>query len=58
MEKPWVMAPMEKTLMEKALWTQWNMFSWFIAPMDKAWFYGRLFFKEIIVMVKDKKTTA
>ena len=33
------MAPMEYT-------------SWFIAPMEKAWFYERFFIK--VVMVKDK----
>ena len=26
--------------------------SWFIAPMEKAWFYERFFIK--VVMVKDK----
>ena len=31
------------------------MSSWFIAPMEKPWFYERLFFKEIIGMVKDEK---
>ena len=31
------------------------MSSWFTAPMEKAWFHVRLFFEEIIVMVKDKK---
>ena len=44
MEKAWFMAPMDKEL-----WPQWNIPSYFIAPMEKAWFY------EIIVMVKDKK---
>ena len=29
--------------------------AWFITPTEKAWFYIRLFFKLIIVMVKDKK---
>ena len=37
--------------------------SWFIASMEKAWFYERLFIKAVIVndknvMVKDKTTTA
>ena len=41
--------------MRKALWTQGNIVSWFIAPMEKAWFYKRLFFEVVIVMVKDKK---
>ena len=34
---------------------QWNIPSLAIAPMQKAWFYERLFFKVVIVMVKDKK---
>ena len=46
----WFMTPMEK-----ALWPQWNTPSWFIAPMEKAWFYERLFFEVVIVMMKDKK---
>ena len=37
------------------LWPQWNTPSWFIAPMEKAWFYERLFFEVVIVMMKDKK---
>ena len=44
MEKSWFMAPMDK-----ALRPQWNIPSYFIDPMEKVWFY------EIIVMVKDKK---
>ena len=35
--------------MDKELWPQWNIPSYFIGLMEKAWFY------EIIVMVKDKK---
>ena len=31
---------------------QRNIPLWFIAYMDKAWFYQRLFFEEEIVMVK------
>ena len=34
---------------------QENVASWFIAPMDKARFYKRLFFEVVIVMVKEKK---
>ena len=41
--------------MEKALWPQENVTSWFIAPMEKARFYKRLFFEVVIVMVKEKK---
>ena len=41
--------------MEKALSPQWNVTSWFIAPMEKAWFYERLFFKVVVFMVKYKK---
>ena len=37
-----IMTPMEYKLM-------------FIAPMEKAWFYEKLFFEVVIVMVKDKK---
>ena len=35
--------------MDKELWLQWNIPSYFIAPVEKAWFY------EIIVMAEDKK---
>ena len=38
--------------MEKALWPQENVTSWF---MEKARFYKRLFFEVVIVMVKEKK---
>ena len=36
--------------------------SWFIAPIEKAWFYERLFIEVVMVkdknaMVKDKKNT-
>ena len=34
---------------------QWNIPSWFIAHMEKAWFYERLFFEVVIVMIKIKK---
>ena len=44
MEKAWFMVQMDKEL-----WTQWNIPSYFIASMEKTWFY------EIIVMVNDKK---
>ena len=44
MEKGWVMAPVDKEL-----WPQWNIPSYFIASMEKASFY------EIIVMVNNKK---
>ena len=53
MEKAWFMA-----LMEKELWTQWNIPLWFIAPMAKARFCEILFFQVVIVMVKDKKSCA
>ena len=45
MEKAWFMVP--------ALWPRWDIPSWFIAPMEKAWFYERLFFEVVIVMIKD-----
>ena len=35
--------------MDKEIWLQWNIPSYFIAPVEKARFY------EIIVMAKDKK---
>ena len=41
--------------MKKALWPQENVASWFIAPMEKEWFYKILFFEVVIVMVKEKK---
>ena len=28
------------------------MSSWFTAPLEKAWFYDRLFFEEVIVKIK------
>ena len=40
--------------MEKALWRQWNIPPWFIASMNKAWFYERFSFEVVMVMVKDK----
>ena len=42
--------------MEKALWPQENVVSWFIDPMEKAWFYKRSFFDVVIVTVKERKT--
>ena len=44
-----------KASKEKALRLQWNITPWFIAPMEKAWFYERLFFKVVIVLVKELK---
>ena len=41
--------------MEKPLWPQWNLLSWFIAPMEKVLFYERLFFEVVIDIVKDIK---
>ena len=41
--------------MEKTLWSQWNIHLQFIAPMEKAWFYERLFYQVVIVKAKDKK---
>ena len=43
--------PMEKAWFKP----QWNIPSWFIALMEKAWFYKTLFFDMVIVMVKDIK---
>ena len=51
------MVQMEYSPNRKVLWPQGNIASWFIAPMKKAWFYKRLFFEVVIVMVKDKKYT-
>ena len=42
-------------LMEKELWSQWNIPLWFIASVAKLWFYEILFFQVTILMVKDKK---
>ena len=44
----WNIAPVEK-----AFWLQWNISSRFIAPIEKTWFYERLFFEVLIVMVKE-----
>ena len=49
----WNITPLEKTL-----WPQWDISSWFIALLKKTWFYERLFFEEMIFMVKDEKNTA
>ena len=38
---------------EKAFWLQWNISCRLIPLMEKAWFYERLFFEEVIVMVKE-----
>ena len=45
-------APIEKTWFR----LQRNILSLFIALIDKAWFYERLFFEVVIIMVEDKKT--
>ena len=34
---------------------QWNIPSWFIAPMEKTSFYERLSFEVVTVMIKDEK---
>ena len=41
--------------MKKILWFQWNTLPWLIAPIEKTWFYEKLFLKVGMVMVKDKK---
>ena len=55
-------APVEKALfmalMEKELWPQWNMPSWFTVSVEKVWFYEILFFQVVILMVKNKKRCA
>ena len=43
------------TPLEKALWPQWRITPLFLAPMEKARFYEKLFFELVIVMVRDKK---
>ena len=50
-EKTRFMAPMEYNFPEKALWIQWNIPLWLIAPMEKTWFYERLFFEMVMVTV-------
>ena len=42
-------------LMEKELWLQWNIPSYFIAQWKRYGFNEILFFQVVIVMVKDKK---
>ena len=51
------MAPMEYSPNGKGIWRQWNIPLWFVAPMEKSCFYERLFFEEVMVMVKDYKNT-
>ena len=41
--------------MEKGLWRRWNIPSWFITPIEKAWFYKRFFFEAVMFMVKNKR---
>ena len=41
--------------MENTLWRQWNVLPWFITAMEKAWFYKRFLFEEVMAMVKDKR---
>ena len=41
--------------MEKTLSSQWNIPTRFTSPIEKAWFYERLFFLVVIATVKDKK---
>ena len=41
--------------MEKALWREWNIPPLFIAAMETAWFYERLFFKVVMALVKEEK---
>ena len=38
---------------EKALWRQWNIPPWFVAPMEKKWFMEDYFFEEVMTPVKD-----
>ena len=45
MEKAWFITPQEYSPNGKAIMT----------PMEKTWFYEKLFFEVVIVMVKDKK---
>ena len=44
-------APMEKARCRP----QWDIPSWFVTHMEKAWFYQRSFFEVVIVMVKIQK---
>ena len=43
--------------MEMGLWSQWSIIPLFLDPVEKTWFYEKLFFELAIVMVKDKKNT-
>ena len=43
------------TPMENVLWRQWKIPPWFIVPLEKVWFYKRLFLEMVIVMVKYKR---
>ena len=40
--------------MEKTLWPLWSITPLFLAPMEEARFYEKLFFELVIVIVKDK----
>ena len=41
--------------MEKGLLRQWSIPSQFVAPLEEAWFYKRLFFEVVMFMVKEKR---
>ena len=49
------MSQWDKAPVEKALWCQCNIPHGLQPPMEKAWFYERLF---VVVMVKDKNAMA
>ena len=50
-----IFGPIKYSSNGKGLWRRWNIPSWFIAPMEKAWFYKRFFFEAVMFMVKDKR---
>lgn len=49
------MAPIEYSPNEKGIMTPMEYTPWFIAPKEKVWFYERLFFEVVNVIVKDEK---
>ena len=55
MEKAWFMASMEYIPNGKGIIVPIEYTLTVIVPMEKAWFYEKLFSEVVMVMVKDKK---
>ena len=58
MEKTCFMAPVEYNPIGKDIMAPMGYILMVHSPTEKTWFYERLFFEEMIFMVKDEKNTA